>query len=125
MARSIKTGPVGKAQPPKDGTGVYVIQMLVHEPAGALAYDFAPHWPHHALLAHEAAERLEAVHVRLVDVPELSGDVRQVPGEMAAAAYEAGTAMVSNVARTIRHLAAMVGFKAGGKVSWGRVLDEL
>ena len=125
MARSIKTGPVGDAQPHKEGSGIYVIQMLVHEPIGALAYHFVPHWPHHARLAHEAAERLQAVHAQLVEIPELSGHVRHVPEEMAAAAYEAGTAMVSNVARTIRHLAATIIFEAGGKVSWGRALDEL
>jgi hypothetical protein len=125
MARSIKTGPVGDAQPHEAGSGVFVIQMLVHEPIGALAYDFAPHWPHHARLAREAAGRLQAVHAQLVEIPELSGHVRRVPGEMAAAAYEAGTAMVSNVARTIRHLAATIVFEAGGRVSWGRVLDEI
>ena len=125
MARSIRTGPVGEARPHQDGSPIYVIQMLVHEPVGALAYHFGAHWPQHAQLAHDAAERLEATHAQLVRIPELSGNVRQVPEETAAAAYEAGTAMVSNVARTIRHLAATIVFQAGGTVSWGRLLDEL
>ena len=125
MARSIKTGPVGDAQPHEAGSGIVVIQMLVHEPIGAPAYGFAPRWPHHARLAHETAERLQAAHAQLVEIPELSGDFRRVAGQTAAAAYEAGTAMVSNVAPTIRHLAASIVSEAGGRVSWGRVLDEL
>jgi hypothetical protein len=125
VARSIKTGPVGKAQPHQEGAAVYLVQQLVHEPVGALAYRWSAQWQAHANLAQGAAQELELVHAQLVDVPELSGHVRLVPDALATTAYEAGSSMVSNVVRTLRHLAAAMVWEANIVIEYGRALDEL
>jgi hypothetical protein len=125
VGRSIKSVPNGQAEPHADGSLVHVIQVLVHEPIGALGYHWGPQTYRHAKMAEDAFVRLVELHAGLVDIQPLSGNVRLVPAEIATEAYECGSTMVSNVVRTMRHFALNIASRVGRRPDEGRVLDEL
>lgn len=125
MARSIKTGPVGQSQPHAEGAQVSVIQELVHDPIGTLAFRWGPCWPYHAEIARQAFEELQVLHAELVDVELLPGNVWLVSPAQAAKAYQVGTSMVTNAVRTVRHLAQTMASEASVVVGGNRALDDL
>ncbi len=125
MARSIKTGPTGQAATHAEGSQVRVIQMLVHEPVGSLAYNWGPLTGRHAQTAEDAYKRLVEVHASLVEIQPLPGFTRLVPDDMATGAYECGSSMVSNVVRTIRHFALDIASRVQREPEEGRAIDEL
>jgi hypothetical protein len=125
MARSIKTAPTGRAALHADGSQVRVIQMLVHEPVGTLAYSWGSLTSRHAQTAESAYKRLVDVHASLVDIQPLPGSTRLVPDDVATKAYECGCSMVSNVVRTIRHFALDIASRVQREPEEGRAIDEL
>jgi hypothetical protein len=102
-----------------------VIQMLIHDPIGALGYNWGSQTYRHARMAEDGYTQLVELHADLVAIQPLSGNVRVVPDEIATDAYECGSAMVSNVVRTMRHFAQDIASRVGQRPDKGRALDEL
>jgi hypothetical protein len=48
---------------------VAVLQVLVHDPLGAIGYVWPIHWRHHVLNAHKAYEQLADIHEQVASTP--------------------------------------------------------
>jgi hypothetical protein len=121
----MKSAAVGQAETHEAGAAVYAIQTLVHDPVGALAFRWGPYWPYHARIAERAYEQLLALHAKLAQIDPGTSNIRLVSDEDAEAFYDHGTTMVSNVVRTIRHLAHTMASERHATLVLGRAIDEI
>lgn len=111
---------------PNAGDNFAVIQMLVHNPLGTLAYPWPVHWAVHTNIAYAAYERLSAIHARIAEIAPSEDKMRTVwDEELLVEAYDCGTSMVSNAVRSVRHLAQAMTAQNTPPLTSTRVIDQI
>lgn len=93
------------AHPHEAGSRIEVIQVLAHDPLGALAYPWPRLWVFHYDQAVDAYEAFEGLHSQLVELPPALDGMRTVSdGEFLKKIYALGAAMASNAVRAAQHI---------------------
>jgi hypothetical protein len=126
MGKDTKLTSTGHGQPIAEGWVVAPTQMLVHDPLGCIAYHWPIHWGLHVNIAQAAYERVVAIQERIAKIAPGADKIRLVFDEpLLVDAYDAGTSMVSNAVRSVRHLAEEIARSNGSPLTPGRVADKI
>lgn len=90
------------AKPHTDGATVAIVQTLVHAQLGAIGYLWPRFWTYHYELSYSNYEELAALHGRLTAFPVSVASMRAIDDQaFLKDVYRVGTAMLSDVVRTI------------------------
>jgi hypothetical protein len=88
------------------GAKVYIMQLLVHDRFGAIAYAWPRHWMLHYSAARRGARDLSKCHDKVLQHEPGPNAMRAITDEeLLEEVYDAGNTMVSHAVRAVQHLA--------------------
>jgi len=126
MGKDTKLTSTGHGQPIAEGWVFSVTQTLIHDPLGCIAYPWPTHWACHVNIAHAAYERVVVIQDRVAQIAPNESKIRLAFDEaLLLDAYDAGTSMVSNAVRSVRHLAQEIAAKHGQLLTTKRAADNI
>lgn len=108
MGKKVKLeGDPALAKPHAAGATVAPLQILTHDPYGAIGYSWSlEFWFFEIQLAEESFEKLKALHQRVYELQPGASATRSIHDqELLKEIYAAGTDMVSHATRSVQHLA--------------------
>ncbi len=127
MGKSTKLISTGQGEDHAAGASVFLLQTLVHDPLGAIGYSPPDLWPCHVAYARAAYKRLSAIQD---EIGELAVDPKRNArhiddGELLVEVYDAGSSMVSNVVRSVRHLAWTMAAERGSPLTTSTAIENI
>lgn len=114
------------AHPHSEGAELRLLQILVHDPLGAICYSQRRYWALHANLAGVEFAELKKLHSLVEVTPVDKSKMRTIRSdELLQDVYGTGTSMVSNVVRAIQHLTLEIMAKSPMPPTMTKVLPRL
>jgi hypothetical protein len=126
MAKSTKEVTSGQGESHAAGSEIFILQTLVHNPVGAIGYDWPNHWVLHFTIADAAYDRLSELHATVAAIESAENKVRLVAdSDLITRIYDSGTSMVSNLTRSVTHLAQQMSDQTQKPLTAQRTIDRI
>jgi hypothetical protein len=115
------------AKPHAAGATVVPLQILTHDPYGAIGYSWTVEfWLIEAQLAQESFDKLKELHEKVFELEPGPSAMRSIHDrQLLKAIYEAGTDMVSHATRSVQHLAQCMERQKGTTLREGTATERI